>query len=204
MTALKNPADFFSHLRTARILGAAIDQTEIDGLNAILGACGADGWGPKWVAYALATAYHETAGTMQPIKEYGGRQYLTNAYDVTGSNPVRARKMGNTVAGDGPRYCGRGYVQLTWKCNYDKLGNLTGFPLVGNPDLAMRLDVAAEVMTLGMKNGLFTGKKLADYLTNETTDFVGARRIINGTDKAAKIAGHAEVFLSALRLGDWA
>lgn len=204
MTALAKPSEFFGHLKTARILGATLEQSEVDGLNAILAACGADGWGPKWTAYALGTAYHETAGTMQPIKEYGGNQYLTNAYDVTGHNPARARKMGNTIPGDGPRYCGRGYVQLTWKANYDKLGNLIGFPLVGNPDLAMRPDVAAAILVRGMKDGLFTGKKLGDYITATNKDYVGARRIINGTDKAAKIADHAEVFLAALRLGGWA
>lgn len=203
MTALTNSPAFFDHLRSVRILGATLEQSEINGLGAVMAACGADSWGPKWTAYALATAYHETAGTMQPVKEYGGHQYLTNAYDVTGSNPARARKMGNTVPGDGAMYCGRGYVQLTWKANYDKLGNLIGFPLIGNPDLAMRPDVAAEVMVRGMKDGLFTGKKLSDYITATTKDFVGARRIINGTDKAAKIADHAEVFLVALKLGSW-
>lgn len=204
MTGITDRPAFFAQIKASGMFGPTLEQGEVDGLNAILTACGNDGWGPKFTAYGLATAYHETAGTMKPVHEYGSQQYLRNNYDVTGSNPARARKMGNTAPGDGVRYCGRGYVQLTWKANYDKLGNLIGFPLTGNPDLAMRPDVAAEIMVRGMKDGLFTGKKLADYLTNTTTDFVGARRIINGTDKAAKIAGHAEMFLTALRLGGWA
>jgi predicted chitinase len=112
--------------------------------------------------------------------------------------------MGNTTPGDGPRYCGRGYVQLTWKANYKKLGDLVGFPLVGNPDLAMRPDIAAEIMVKGMSQGLFTGKKLGDYITAEKCDFVGARRVINGTDHAKEIAREAEHYLTALQAGGWA
>ena len=68
MTALKDPGMFFGELREAKLLGAAIDQTEVDGINVILAACGAENWPLGFTAYALATAYHETAGTMQPIK----------------------------------------------------------------------------------------------------------------------------------------
>lgn len=204
MTALKTPAAFFDRLKVSGLLGSTLEQSEVDGLNIILKACGDDAWGPKWTAYALATAYHETAGTMQPIRERGGSQYLTNAYDVNGSNPVRARRFGNTTPGDGVKYCGRGFVQLTWRLNYAKAADATGFPLLGNPDLAMRPDIAAEVMIRGMKDGWFTGKKLGDFLTNDAADFVGARRIINGTDKAAKIAGYAETFRAALIAGGWA
>lgn len=204
MTKLNDAPAFFNALRESRILGAAIDQSEVDGISAILAACGAENWGKKWTAYALATAYHETAGTMQPIRERGGPQYLTNKYDVRGDNPARARRFGNTAPGDGVRYCGRGFVQLTWKSNYTKAAERTGFPLEGNPDLAMRVDIAAEIMTKGMSEGWFTGKKLGDYITNEATDFVGARRIINGVDCAAKIAGHAIVFRDALIAGGWA
>ena len=204
MTKLANPGAFFAALKTSRILGSTLEQSEVDGLNVLTTASGDAGWGPKFTAYALATAYHETAGTMQPIRERGGPQYLTNAYDVRGDNPARAKRFGNTTPGDGVRYCGRGYVQLTWRSNYDKLGNLLGYPLAGNPDLAMRPDIAAQILVRGMADGLFTGKKLADYITNAKCDFVGARRIINGTDKAAKIAGHAETFLAALKAGGWA
>lgn len=203
MTALKTPAAFFDRLKVSGLLGSSVEQSEVDGLNTILKACGDDGWGPKWTAYALATAYHETAATMQPIRERGGSQYLTNAYDVNGSNPARARRFGNTTPGDGVKYCGRGFVQLTWRSNYAKASDATGFPLLGNPDLAMRPDIAAEIMIRGMKDGWFTGKKLGDYLTNDAADFVNARRIINGTDKAAKIAGYAETFRAALIAGGW-
>jgi hypothetical protein len=203
MTKLGNGAAFFASVKAANLLGPSLDQSEVDGVNAILAACGAAGWGPKWTAYALATADRETGGTMQPIKEWGGPSYFTRMYDVSGRDPVRARKMGNTIPGDGVRYCGRGYVQLTWKANYAKAGDALGYPLVGNPDLAMRPDIAAAIMVRGMAEGWFTGKKLSDYITATKTDFVNARRIINGTDKAREIAAEAGHYLAALTAGAW-
>lgn len=153
----------------------------------------------RWLAYMLGTAKWETDHTMQPIQEAGGAAYLTKNYDVRGSNPARARKNGNTVPGDGVRYSGKGFVQLTWKNNYDKMTKLlrtSGIQvdLVARPDLAMRSDVASFVMFEGMLGGVFTGKKLADYFNARLTDWLNARRIINGVDKAAEIAGIAKMF----------
>ncbi len=64
------------------------------------------------LAYILATAFHETGGLVQPVRERGGAAYLRRRYDVTGDNPARARAHGNLSSGDGVRYAGRGYVQL--------------------------------------------------------------------------------------------
>lgn len=157
----------------------------------------------RWLAYMLATAKWETDHTMQPIVEKGGTAYLTRNYDVRGSNPARAKKNGNTSPGDGPKYCGRGYVQLTWKNNYLTMTNLLakagiGADLVVNPELATRPDVAAFVMFQGMLDGVFTGKKLADYFNPKLTDWINARRIINGTDKAAPIAAIGKMFYADL------
>lgn len=209
MAKLGNPAAFFASLRAAQLLGPTLEQSEVEGLNAILSACGAAGWGPRYTAYALATADRETGGTMKPIKEWGGPQYFTRNYDVQGRDPARARKMGNRVPGDGPRYCGRGYVQLTWHDNYQKATDRLyaarfNVDLVKSPDLALRPDVAAFVMVSGMSEGWFTGKKLSDYITAEKCDFVNARRIINGVDHAKEIAREAEHYLVALRAGGWA
>jgi hypothetical protein len=57
---------------------------------------------------------------------------------------------------------------------------------------------AIPIMFIGMKDGLFTGKKFADYFSPAKEDWVNARRIINGTDKAKLIAGHARKFYSAI------
>lgn len=198
------PRKFFDAVRTG-ILGPTLDNDEVAGCNAILEAL--NGLPVAWAAYALATAYHETAGTMQPIKEYGGANYFTRMYDVSGNNPARAKRMGNTAIGDGPRYCGRGYVQLTWKNNYAKAGSKLGVDLVGNPDLAMQPDVAANILRHGMREGWFTGKSFQTYLPAQglasKEQFVEARRIINGTDKAVKIAGYAIEFQNALKAGEW-
>lgn len=196
-------AAFFADLRKG-LLGPTLDQDEVSGCEAVLDAMA--GLPLSWCAYALATAYHETAHTMQPIREFGGPKYLTRMYDVTGARPSLARKMGNTEPGDGVRFCGRGYVQLTWKVNYAKAGAKLGVDLVANPDKAMRPDIAARIMREGMVEGWFTGKALKDYLPaarGTLGRYTAARRIINGTDKAALIAGYAMQFEAALVKGGW-
>jgi predicted chitinase len=115
-----------------------------------------------------------------------------------------ARNMGNINPGDGVRYAGRGYVQLTWRNNYVRAGQALGRDLVTHPDDAMLPDVAADVMTRGMAEGWFTGRKLSDFITAARCDFKGARAVINGTDKAAIIANVADKFLDCLTAGGWA
>jgi hypothetical protein len=134
----------------------------------------------RMLAYCLATAWHETAFTMQPVVEHGGEAYLK-------SKPYY------------PWY-GRGYVQLTWEENYQKQDDKLHLDgrLMKDPDLALRPDLAAEILLLGMADGDFTGKKLAHYFTADLTDWYNARRIVNGTDKANDIAAYAEKFHNAI------
>jgi putative chitinase len=128
-------------------------------------------------AYVLATAQWETAHTMEPVKE---AYWLSEEW----------RKQNLRYY---PWY-GRGFVQLTWEENYDKaqreldLGN----QLTANPDAALEPDIAAEIIVCGMISGWFTGKKLEDYITLQKSDFINARRIVNGTDKASDIAALAQ------------
>lgn len=202
--SLANPPAFFDVMRSG-ILGPTLSATEVDGCNAILAAMEGEPIG--WTAYALATSYHETASTMQPIKEIGGPIYFTRMYDITGARSDLARKMGNTSPGDGPKYCGRGYVQLTWKSNYAKAAAECGVDLVAYPDKAMEPSVAAKILRHGMDEGWFTGKKFSDYLPRSAlikfSQYALARFIINGSDKAAQIAGHAQAFERALVAGGW-
>ena len=128
---------------------------------------------------------------MLPIEEYG---------------KGRGRKYGQNIDIDGSRYkglphiyYGRGYVQLTWLTNYKRAGDKICMDLVNHPELALNPTYAAQIMIAGMREGWFTGKKLSDYIKNGKVDYVGARRIINGTDKAQLIAGYAKQFESALR-----
>lgn len=203
MKKLSNPAAFFAAVKEARLLGSTLEQSEVDGVNAILAACGGANWGPRWTAYALATADRETGGTMQPIKEWGGSAYFFRKYDPQGHNPTLAKELGNTVPGDGVMFAGRGYVQLTGRRNYAKAGEALGYPLVGNPDLALRQDIAAAIMTRGMAEGWFTGRGLGRYITKDACDFRNARRVINGLDHADEIAGEAQRYLDALKAGGW-
>jgi putative chitinase len=196
---LGNAPAFFAVMRQMR---GPLRTEQVRGANAILEAC--RGWPLSWTAYALATAWHETDYTLQPVRENGGDRYLSR-YD-TGR---LADRLGNTPEpdGDGQRYCGRGYVQLTGLRNYRVAATKLGRDLVNNPDLAMEPGAAAFVMRHGMEDGWFTAKKLSDYLPRSGAatfgQFVLARRIINGADKAAKIAGEAEKFQEALIAGGY-
>ncbi|WP_426261537.1 hypothetical protein [Sphingomonas sp. DC1100-1] len=202
-----NRADFY---KTVSLRLGPLSQSQVDGIETLLNAI--TGQPLSWQAYMLATAWHETAQTMQPIKERGGDAYFTRLYDVAGDRPKTCIAYGNTCAGDGPKYCGRGYVMLTWKANYARAdrelaqaGIIKVGDLIANPDLAMRPDIAAFIMVRGMVEGWFSGKKLADYLPAQGVatkpQYVQARRIINILDKADLIEGYAQAFERALRDG---
>lgn len=201
---LANPAAFFNVVRGGKALGPVLTKQEVEGCEAILDAC--LGFPASWAAYALATAVVEVNGTMQPIGEYGGTAYFRRQYDIQGDRPAKARELGNLTPGDGAKYHGRGYVQLTGRNNYARAETELGLPLLAQPDLALRQDVAAKIMRHGMEEGWFTGKSLRDFLRDrpETLDqFKAARRVINGQDRAEEIAGYAMHFQSALKEGGW-
>jgi putative chitinase len=187
-------AKFFDGVRD-RLFGGKLKQSQVDGCGTLIAAFEKARWPVEYAAYGLATAAHETAFTMQPIKERGSDTYLSK-YD-TGK---LAKALGNTPErdGDGILYAGRGYVQLTGLANYRKAAKALNKPLVENPDLAMRPDIAADIMVRGMQEGWFTGKANKTYLDKSPPDYVNARRIINGTDKAALVAGYAKTFELAL------
>ncbi len=181
---------FFDAVRKSPFAGHLTEE-QVSGMGAILAEWERRGFADiRWLAYMLATAYHETAHRMQPITEYGQRAYF---------NRYEGRKdLGNTVAGDGYKFRGRGYVQLTGRRNYALASSKLGVDLVNNPDRALEPTLAAAIMFLGMSEGWFTGKELGDYLNATEMDFLNARRIINGTDRALQIAGYAEAFYRAL------
>jgi hypothetical protein len=133
------------------------------------------------IAYVLATVQWETAQTFRPVRE---------AFWL--SEDWRRRNLRYHP------YYGRGFVQITWKNNYEKYSKLLGVDLVSNPDLAMEPRIALFILVHGFKTGTFTGRKIADYINRGQTDFVNARRCINGRDHADDIARLAEKFLRAL------
>lgn len=139
-------------------------------------------------AYVLATIQHETAGTFKPIKEIGSYNYFKYLIG----------KLGIMNLEEANKFKGKGYVQITGKINYKKFGELLGIDLLANPDLALDPETSWLITELGMSKGLFTGKALKDYIEDSTIDFIGARKIINGKDKAMEIAQLARKFFNAL------
>lgn len=176
-----------------------LTTAQVQGLNRLVTAAKAWGYDYPETAYLLATVFHETDKRMQPIVEYGSVKYF-DKYD-TGA---LAKRLGNTPEkdGDGYKYRGRGDVQITGYDNYLRFGKFLGIPLTLNPDLALEPTVSADIICAGMQKGMFTGvgfhknRKVYKY---DKDSYVRARGIINGTDKAFLIAGHAMVFEKALR-----
>ena len=68
-----------------------------------------------------------------------------------------------------------------------------------DPDQALRPLIAYRIMSIGMRDGLFTSKKLSDYINAQGCDYRNARRIINALDQAALIAGYAKTLEGILR-----
>lgn len=134
------------------------------------------------LAYVLATAYHESAHTMKPVKE---------AFWL--SEDWRKKNLRYY-----PWY-GRGYVQITWEYNYKNAEVKLGIPFTKDPELVMKSENSVKILVTGMKEGWFTGKKLSDYINLKKSDFVSARYIINGKDKKDTIASYATQYDADLR-----
>lgn len=149
-------------------------------------------------AYVLATTSLETGYTMKPINERGGNAYFKKMYDIKGRRPAKARELGNLSPGDGAKYHGRGYVQITGKTNYKRASDKIGVDFIADPEAVLEPKHAAPILIVGMIEGWFTGRKLSDYITLQTSNFKQARRIINGTDKWNEIAAIAEDYDRAL------
>lgn len=153
----------------------------------IIDTCRKHGLSRNQAAYVLATAKWETAHTMKPVVE---AYWLSEAW--------RKKNL---------RYYpwhGRGFVQLTWEANYQKAAKKLGVPLDRKPELALDPKIAADVLVRGMMEGWFTTKDLGDYVSVHAVDYVNARRVVNGTDKAHDIAKLASQYDAALRADGYA
>jgi predicted chitinase len=176
---------FYDVLRGSALFPHGLSTDQVKGMEALLDA--AQGLAADETAYVMATAYHETAETMRPIAEYG---------------KGKGRKYGVPGRNGGQVPYGRGFVQTTWDQNYERTDRELGLGgrLIANYSLLLTdTAMAAQAAVRGMVEGWYTGKKLSDYFAGGKCDFVNARRIINGTDKAEKIASHARVFLKAIQ-----
>jgi putative chitinase len=182
-----NRKKFYDAVR-AKLFGGNLTASQVQGIEEIL-----DEWEKRkltdlrWLSYMLATAKHETNATMQAVRE---------AYWLS-------EEWRKTHLRYWPFY-GRGLVQLTWETNYAKMSKVIGLDLVADPDLALEIDYAVQIMFEGMLRadtgvGDFTGASLEQFFNAKTDDPVNARRIINGLDKAQLVAAYHYDFLTALR-----
>ncbi|MBN9235999.1 hypothetical protein QV13_12825 [Mesorhizobium hungaricum] len=158
-------------MRSSGVFGTSLSQSQVDGVEKVLDEAERRGTPMRHLSYILATDYHETGATMQPIRERGGERYLR-------SKPYYP-------------WVGEGLVQVTWETNHRKFGATT-------PGQMMTWPIALRAIFDGMTKGMFTGKKLDDYISGDYVDYLNARRIVNGMDKAAQIAGYARAFEKAL------
>ena len=167
-----------------------LKQNQVTGLENLLKAT--EGLPIRHRAYVLATAWHETGPASSDL-------HMTPRREIWGPTPAQQRyegraDLGNTQPGDGRKFAGRGYVQITGRANYHKASNIVGRDLVANPDLALDPEIAARIIVHGMTVGWFTGKKMEDY-----DAYLNMRRVVNGTDKADLIASYAMDFEKALK-----
>ena len=166
-----NRKTFFDAVRQHPFSGT-LSAEQVDGMTRIL-----DEWERRkltnmaWLAYMLATTFHETSRAMQPVKEDGDESYLkAKAYWP---------------------WIGEGLVQVTWEVNHRKFGATA-------PGQLLTWPVALLALFDGMIKGMFTGRGLGHYFGTGRNDPVGARAIINGTDRAALVASYHYAFLHAL------
>jgi hypothetical protein len=172
----------------------ALPSDQLDALNLLLDFMedDTDISDIRWFAYMLATVKAEHSDFKPGPESHALWSQHTGPGDYAEE----------VAAPDGSlhRYFGRGYVQLTWLKNYKSVGNGIGMgdQLANNPDLAMDPNTAYSVMSYGMRNRTFTGKELSDYINGNNADYVNARRIINGLNRAQEIAGYATAFETML------
>jgi putative chitinase len=160
---------FFAAVRKAF---GRLSQSQVDGFNKIIDEAALRATMLPRLAYMLATVRWETSRTMQPVREMGGERYL------------RTKRYYPWV--------GEGLVQVTWKENAIKFG-------AKKPGDLLTWPIALVALFDGMEKGMFTGKKLADYIAPPRVhDYLNARRIINGTDHARDIEKLANTFETAL------
>ena len=115
---------------------------------------------------AVVATIGTEVGSFAPINELGGTAYFTKLYEGR-------KELGNTQPGDGVRYHGRGFIQLTGRANYAKYGRALGIPLEDDPDLALTAAVAADILALYFKDrGLPALARKGDW--------EGVRRGVNG------------------------
>ncbi|KQS77524.1 hypothetical protein ASG25_03440 [Rhizobium sp. Leaf384] len=195
---------FTGHLDPDQVtgIGAILDRSETGQAGGPSGSAHPVPYDGRWLAYLLATVQHETGRKMQPVRE---TMAATDAQAIARLD--RAFSAGQLPAvrvpywrrdAEGKAWFGRGLVQLTHRRNYETMSRRIGIDLLADPDRAMDRGTAVEILYVGMETGAFTGVSLADMFHAARTDWVAARRIINGRDRAVEIAADARAYHAAL------
>ncbi len=181
------------------LFGGKLSSSQVNGIENILEASNIIS-DKRQIAYILATIFHETAATMRPLEEFGkGRNYdYGKKLDIGGGKGKRV-----PYKSPDKLYYGRGYTQNTWRSNYAKLTEAAkkqgkNWDFLNNPELLLQSEPSAWASLYAMTTGLYTGKKLSDYIFDKNCQYVNARKIINGLDKASLIADYARKFEEAL------
>lgn len=200
-----------------------MSREQVNGLERLLGCIENDKYirDIRDASYILSTVKHETANTFQPIHEYGSKSYFIKRY---GGQTRKGKELGNDTPEEGYYYAGKGDTQTTGESNYERAEDAirkeypevvaefearTGrkFDLTvgdqpndeNDPQNMMDPSISYVAMSYGMRTGMFTGKKLRDFINSRGTDYVGCRKVVNGRDKAALIAGYARSFEEILK-----
>lgn len=205
-----NRALFYAALRRSNtVFGSSLGQRQVEGMEALLDAL--YGFPLAHAANVLGQVYIETGGGMYPVKE----TVFANHRDKNPSDAkVIARLDRSFARGQLPwvkhpywreGWFGRGQIQLTHESNYRRLSPVVGVDLVRSPEKALDPAVSAKIAAEGMKRGMFTGKKLADFDVGSGFDHFEARAIVNG-DKHVKghdLVKYAMAFSEALQHAGW-
>lgn len=185
---------------TVRPLFGKLTTEQVDGMERIVRYAARYKVSRDHLAYVLGTVFHETARWMQPIRE-GARRYGPAYSDASARRAVAQIHAKGIISRNyalpnaaGLSFYGRGLVQITHEENYAKFG------IADNPDLALEWDYALDITFRGMRDGMFTGKSLADVAEVGDQNYVNDRVVINGDQRknGARIARYADVFYEAL------
>lgn len=204
--------------------GGSLSKAQVTAINLILDLCERMSLPLEYIAYILATAFHETGGkfttgkeslnyTSAALRTKFSRERISLAdADKYGRDDKKKRKanqsaIANLIYGGawGLRQLGNRLVGDGWRFIGRGLVQLTGrknyelFGLGDNPDGAMDLAKSVEILVVGMVNGVFSGAKLEHFMKNGVFNAVAARAVVNGKDKASLIAMHYESILAALK-----
>lgn len=158
----------------------------------------------RWLAYILATAFHETGQKITALRECFCDTDECSIRCITKLYTQGKIKQNYAIPhNNGHSYFGRGLVQLTHGYNYKKAGRMIGLKdqLYNDPNLVLNLDISVKVLCVGMLTGSFVpGHNLERYFNKKQSSWLSARKIVNGGDKKEEIKEYALNFLSFIEM----